>query len=374
MNIEEFHEAYKGIKDAEKIEIECNHPDHEGERKRVLGKQPAKRNILKNGGTQFVCRECCMKYNNPMTHVGSRRQSDELIEVECPDCHNKREMKSACYFGSMDKPYKQQCGSCWQKGKVISEEQRQKISDKLTGRTLSNEHCANIGKYMREHPENYQAMLESYSPRFAGKHHTEESIAAIKAGNTGHVRTPEQCFNIAKGRKKMLDAQGGLLPATKEKISLATIEQYKNGFEPKLWHRKGKHVKPDGEEVTYRSSYEKKAFMLLDEDKEVDYYQYEPVSVVYRKPDSLGNYDSNYLIDLFVRYKNGHGKFIEIKPAKRVQEPIVQAKIAAAEKMAKNLGFDFEVWTEKELFENSPAEAHKFLEWLDKGNNSAKLS
>lgn len=58
MNIEEFDLAYANYGSAEVIEIPCDHPQHEGPN-RSIGKQPARRNILKRG--EFICRDCCSK-------------------------------------------------------------------------------------------------------------------------------------------------------------------------------------------------------------------------------------------------------------------------------------------------------------------------
>jgi hypothetical protein len=115
MNIEQFKNKYAQFKDAEKIEINCDHPQHSGG-SITIGKQPAKRNILKNDGKQFICRECYMRHNNPMNQVGEKRQTDEIIEVYCPCSDHSgepcRSMKKSCYYGSMQEPFLQLCGSC----------------------------------------------------------------------------------------------------------------------------------------------------------------------------------------------------------------------------------------------------------------------
>ena len=53
----------------------------------------------------------------------------------------------------MAEPYLQVCGSCAQRGKVISEEQRDKTSMALAGKPKSDEFKANLSEYMRTNPE-----------------------------------------------------------------------------------------------------------------------------------------------------------------------------------------------------------------------------
>jgi len=149
MNIEEFNLAYKQFKDADKISINCDYPDHVGDRQRVIGKQPAKRNILKNNGQCFICRDCMMKHKNPMIVKSQSRQTDEIIQVECIDPNHVgnriREMKLSAYFGELKQPYQQICKSCAQRGKTLSNEQKEKISQTLTGRQLTEDHKKKIG-------------------------------------------------------------------------------------------------------------------------------------------------------------------------------------------------------------------------------------
>ena len=74
MNIEEFTIKYAVFKDVEKIQIQCDHPEHDPNGEMItIGKQPAKRNILKSGGKEFVCRQCFMKhskYGRKWTYLG----------------------------------------------------------------------------------------------------------------------------------------------------------------------------------------------------------------------------------------------------------------------------------------------------------------
>lgn len=375
MNLEQFDELYAKYKSTDKIEIPCDHPDHEGPNP-TLGKQPARRNILKRGGEEFICRQCCMKHENPMTKVGQGRQTDEIITVVCSHPEHKesreRRMKKSCFYGKLVEPYEQICGSCAQLGKVISEEQKQAISEKLTGRKLSDEHVKKILVWREANPEWAEKANKNLIPGMggiarAGQPLPEEWKQAISEGTKGKPKTEEHCQNISEGRKKMLAEQGGFTREHRENISKATIRQYQNGFEPKLHHLRGWHESPKAGKVYYRSSYEKKAFMKLDEDDSVKTYQVEAVSTEYFHP--LKEITSSYLIDLLVEFVDGSQKLIEVKPEKWLTDEVVVAKIEAGEMKAEDMRLPFEVWTEMDLFGHVYNEKNmrRFVEKVKKG-------
>jgi hypothetical protein len=104
----------------------------------------------------------------------------------------------------------------------------------------------------------------------------------------------------------------------------------------------------NNEYIDYRSTYELKAFELLEKDEKVNGYIYESIRIRYRGYDGLlHTYYPDILTD--------DGRLIEIKAGwilkeenKKYSEDIFR-KFAAAEKWAKKNGYTFEVWTEKEL-------------------------
>ena len=358
MNILEFKEKYKNYKDVDKIEITCDHPQHEPKDELIkIGKQPAKRNILKNDGKMFICRDCFMKYNNPMNRVGQSRQTDEIISVYCPHEDHKgdknRQMKKSCYQGPNKEPYVQTCKSCAQTGKVITKEQKELISKKLKGRKLSKDHVEKILNWRKEHPEWAEKTKNNLIPGLGGGWNEglklpEDVKQKMSIAHSGKEFTDEHCENISIGRKKMLVETGGFSKEHREKISKATIKQYQNGFEPKLHHVSGWHNSPKAGKVFFRSSYEKKAFIKLDEDNAVQTYKVEAVSTEYFNTEKEIN--SSYLIDLFVEYTDGSKKLIEVKPEKWLEDNIVSLKIEAGKNKAHQMGIPFEIWTEMNLF------------------------
>lgn len=358
MDIESFKEKYSHLRDVDKVDVDglCGHPKHKNTGKQI-GKGPAKRNILKHGGAEFICRDCLMKYDNPMNHVGECRQTEDAITVFCPCPEHQgdpaREMKKACYYGEMKEPYLQMCGSCAQRGKEISEEQREKIRKTLTGRKLSPEHVKNILAYRENNPEWAEKANRNLIPGMGGiarkgKPLPEDWKKAISDGNKDKPKSEKHRENISTGRKRMLDEQGGFTRKHRENISKATIKQYQAGFEPRLHHLRGWHESPKAGKVYYRSSYEKKAYLKLDQDETVALYETEFAIVEYFHPKK--EITSSYMIDIFVEYTDGTAKLVEVKPEKWLQDEVVKAKLAAGEKLAEDLEMPFEVWTEMDLF------------------------
>jgi hypothetical protein len=358
MNIEEFNQKYFNFKDIEKIEMVCDHPNHIPKAEVILiGKQPAKRNILKNSGKEFICRKCFMIHKNPMNSKSENRQTDEIIDVVCP-CPDHmgnviRQMKKKNYYGSLEVPYLQLCGSCVQLNKVMSEEQKEKIRLSLTGIKRSDEFKEKISKYMKNNPDGIaratKNLFENHcTTGMLGKKHSEEVKQKMSESHLGKEFTDNHCNNISIGRKKMLADTGGFTKEHREKISKSTIKQYQSGFEPKLHHVKGWHLSSKAGKVYFRSSYEKKAYIKLDEDDDVKNYKTEFVSTEYFNPEKQIN--SSYLIDLFIEYIDESKKLVEIKPEKWLEDRIIKLKIEAGISKAKEMNVPFEVWTEMNLF------------------------
>ncbi len=363
MNMAEFIQRYASFKDADQIQIECDDPMHEKNNKVEtkivhIGKQPAKRNIMKNNGEKFICRQCVLRSDeNPMRKTSPNRQTNEIIQVYCKHPEHEgdpcRQIKKSAYFGKMEEPYVQNCKSCMQKGKEVSQEQREKIRSKLTGIERSNEFKKKLSDYMKNNPEGIargkKNLFENRcTTGMLGKHHTEKWRKEHSERISGRTYSEEHRANISSGRKKMLEEQGGFSQEHREKISKATIQQYKEGFDPNTHHLKGKHQSPKAGNIHFRSSYEKKAYLKLDEDENVKTYLIEEVSVDYIHPNK--KITSQYLVDILVEYCDGTKKLIEIKPEKMLEDSVVQAKIDSAKTKAFELGCEFEVWTEMDLF------------------------
>ena len=110
----------------------------------------------------------------------------------------------------------------------------------------------------------------------------------------------------------------------------------------------------DVDKIIYRSSYELKAFEMIEEDENIISWESETIRIPY----IFNRKSHKYIVDLKIETKTGI-KLIEIKPESKVEYPKYnylleeynqnQAKWNAAKEYCKERNWEFEIWTEKEL-------------------------
>jgi len=123
--------------------------------------------------------------------------------------------------------------------------------------------------------------------------------------------------------------------------------------------------KGNAREVYYRSMWEKQCFIWLDGHPQVEWWNSEEFVVPYYYEVDKKNH--RYYIDLAVKWKSGKTSLIEVKPKKQVEPPKIKKprskrslteaytyiknmnKWEAADKIAKDNGWEFIIWTEEEL-------------------------
>lgn len=120
--------------------------------------------------------------------------------------------------------------------------------------------------------------------------------------------------------------------------------------------KSGYHESSKAGIVLYRSSYEQKAYELLDLDSTVIKYLVEPFSIFY------GN-NQWYKPDLLVEYCDGRKILIEIKASWNVNSPNTVLKTSAAiEFVSKSSDIsEYIIWTENELW---PVESKQLKEYI----------
>lgn len=133
--------------------------------------------------------------------------------------------------------------------------------------------------------------------------------------------------------------------------------------------RNPKKYKGDASNIIYRSSYELKFMMRLDQDPNVVSWGSEEIVVPYKSP--IDNRMHRYFVDFIVTVINKEGVketlLIEVKPKKQTEPPKVQKKITkkyinevktwgvneakwkAAHEFCKDRKWTFKILTEKEL-------------------------
>lgn len=371
MNLQEFDTKFKGLKQIDKIIMNCEHPQC-SQNEVSIGRESARRNIIKNDGERFICGNCDKRFNNGMTKIGKGRNNLGEIDVYCPICQKSRKMNGPCYFGKLEAPYMQICGSCSQKNKIISEEQKNKISITLSGRKLSESHKKKISDNIKNNPDFLERatknLLENHcTTGMLNKKHKEETKEKQSLAMLGRTYSDDHKANISAGRKKHLDEVGGFSLEHRQRIREATLKQYERGFNPNAHHRNGYHISPKCEKAFYRSSYEKKAFMILDEMENVKNYEVEKIRIPYWNP--LEKTQAIFIVDVIVEFNDGSKKAIEIKPMVWIKSLVNESKIDALKLWCDKENVTCEIWNEFTLFgeKNTQQEIQKFIDWIDSG-------
>jgi hypothetical protein len=146
------------------------------------------------------------------------------------------------------------------------------------------------------------------------------------------------------------------------------MARYKQGkFKPKNPNK----YKGDITDIVYRSGWELKLMLRLDEHPNVVWWGSETTVIPYRSP--IDGKVHRYFVDMIAQIRQPDGKtktlLIEIKPKAQTIPPVLsesktktkrylrevmtwgvnEAKWKAAEEFAKDRGFVFQIFTEKEL-------------------------
>lgn len=95
----------------------------------------------------------------------------------------------------------------------------------------------------------------------------------------------------------------------------------------------------------FRSSYEERAFELLEEDDQVIRYEVEPFKIEYVSDKGIKRY---YVPDILVYYDDGSIKLVEVKPEVFIKAR--DSKYIAAQHYCRALGYTFVFWSEQQLF------------------------
>lgn len=97
----------------------------------------------------------------------------------------------------------------------------------------------------------------------------------------------------------------------------------------------------------YASSYERTAYEKLENDENVSSYDRAKVAIKYIRPDDHRFH--RYVPDILVEMKDGNKMLIEIKPTSMLEDEIIKAKIEAGNLYCLKKGWQFAVWSEKDL-------------------------
>lgn len=264
------------------------------------------------------------------------------------------------------------------KGRSLSEKHKKKISETMSGRELTKEHKEKISETLKGRSlsdEHKRKLSESLSdnPPMRGRTHTKRARQKISEANKGKI-VPNSKTN-KKERKKIVElfltgnySEGEIadmfglnqenvssivtnkVPEGRRKQIVSKIlskkveESYAKGdrtpAKTNLYDHGHIYSQKNDREMYYRSSYEKKAIELLEKDDTVVKYFYEHLKIPYE--------NGVYFPDFFVICK-GKNKVIEVKPKGRQTEKDNTLKFQAGRNYCQEKGLKFEVWSEEEL-------------------------
>lgn len=134
------------------------------------------------------------------------------------------------------------------------------------------------------------------------------------------------------------------------KASIARIRMIleNNGVVP--WNKKyvckKYYSNKNKQNLYYQSSYELQAFKILENDKSVKTYKRSNNVIDYVYDEST----HKYIPDIFVEYDDSKISIIEVKAKWDMKNLKNKLKFKAARKYCKNNGYNFEIWSENELF------------------------
>jgi len=153
----------------------------------------------------------------------------------------------------------------------------------------------------------------------------------------------QRCMGLDTEKTRLTQEKraGWIMSAeARQKISIAVTNRsaenvYSRG-------KSGHYTSTKAGKVFYRSSYELKAFRLLDDNDDVLSYNVEPFIIVYK--DRFGD-TRRYRPDILVYWQDGYTALVEVKAAWRLDIPKVLEKLTAGVMHAKSKGWGFEIWT-----------------------------
>ena len=222
------------------------------------------------------------------------------------------------------------------KGIKLSKETKEKMSLAAIG-----EKNHNFGKKLSEETkkkisENNKGKHFYWNGKKQSKETIEKRIKKLRIPCSNEKK--EKISQSNKGKKRTAE--------TRLKYSRRMLNEYKNGYNPNKKCKQGYYFSDKNNKfILYRSSYELKAFNLLEKDNNVLNYDYENIKIPYIYKDKF----HFYIPDLIINYKT-HKLMVEIKAKWALNLEINKNKFKAAMKYCKSNNLEFAIWCEEELF------------------------
>lgn len=174
-----------------------------------------------------------------------------------------------------------------------------------------------------------------------GVPHTDETKRVLS--QKAYERMADPLRNPFIGKKRSLESR--------EKQSKTRSERFVDGtYAWKTWAKAGNVLSSKlGRDVFCRSSWEKRAVKILDEDALVAAFEEEPLSIPYYRQEGDRRNLRHYVPDFLITYADGKRSLVEVKPACHIEADVNVAKFAAAREVCAKNGWNFEIWTQERL-------------------------
>ena len=192
----------------------------------------------------------------------------------------------------------------------------------------------NLRKYGVEYPSQDREIRQKAIDTWMKKHGVDNPAKSAVAKESSRLTSLER-YGVEHAIVSM---------QVKEKIRHTCRIRYGTVSPHSFLYRTGQHESHKSGNVYYRSSYELRAFKLLDLDDNVITYVTEPISIDYE----FNCKKCMYFPDILVIMHDGL-KFLEIKPQNFVALPVNMAKQNALAVFCEQNNIKFEIWTEYEL-------------------------
>ena len=129
---------------------------------------------------------------------------------------------------------------------------------------------------------------------------------------------------------------------------MSSKKPHKRKSKRKGHYHRGTHSSPIAGECKYRSGWEQKYMVHLDENPDVVSWSYEKLIIEYISNQKTKKV-RKYYPDFQVEYTDGAKVVIEIKPSRKLNQPTVIKKVRAAKEWCTTRGVIYKVLTEIEL-------------------------
>jgi len=235
-------------------------------------------------------------------------------------------------------------------------------------------------------PTYYRECLGEDAPMFSKKSRKKHSkacklgvkeIEGLTEQRIAQAHTPEALANLSKSLKLFYNS-----PKGKKVASIRMIKNWENpetrrnledGLSKFYNSPKGKEVcrrrmspklkqggsklhltgwytsEKTGRECWHASSLELGALIKLDNDDNVIDFEAQPFQIIYE----LDEEEKEYTPDILVTIRGGRKILVEVKPKRRIHTPKNKAKFAFARAYCKEEGWEFQVWSDEDIFNNT---------------------